>query len=122
MTSVLAIDHVQIAMPAGGEEAARKFYRDIVGLAELPKPAALATRGGCWFAIGGQQLHLGIDPDFRPARKAHVAMRVDGLTALRDRLSVAAFRVTDIEMIEDVPRFFSDDPFGNRIEFVGVVT
>lgn len=119
MTTVLAIDHVQIAMPAGGEAAGRRFYQDIVGLAEIPKPAALSSRGGIWFAIGGQQLHLGVDPDFRPARKAHVALCVDGLTRLRDRLSSSGFQVTVVEEIGGSPRFFSDDPFGNRIEFVG---
>ena len=77
--SVLGLDHVQIAIPPGGEDRARAFYVGVLALAEIPKPADLASRGGLWLALGGLQLHLGVEADFRPARKAHPALRVRGL-------------------------------------------
>jgi 4-hydroxyphenylpyruvate dioxygenase-like putative hemolysin len=79
---IISIDHVQLAMPAGGEAVARRFYGDVLGFEEVPKPAALAGRGGVWFQSGVVQLHLGVEADFRPARKAHPALRVEGLPAL----------------------------------------
>src|SRR3546814_9535785 len=78
MDFALAIDHVQVAMPVGGEERARAFFGALLGLTELPKPADMAVRGGCWFALGDRQLHLGAETDFRPAKKAHVALALDG--------------------------------------------
>ena len=114
----LTIDHVQIAIPAGGEPAARAFFGELLGLAELPKPASLAGRGGCWFALGGQQLHLGVDPDFRAAKKAHVALESDDLDTLRARVEAAGYATRDDRPIPGVRRFFTDDPFGNRLELV----
>jgi catechol 2,3-dioxygenase-like lactoylglutathione lyase family enzyme len=116
--SGLGLDHVQVAIPAGGEAIARAFYGDLLGLAELEKPAALAARGGCWFSLGDRQLHLGIDPDFRPATKAHVAMVSETLTGLRTRLEDAGVTTRDDAPIEGRARFLADDPFGNRLEFL----
>src|SRR6476646_9309873 len=79
---IIALDHVQLAMPAGGEAAARAFYVGVLGMVEIPKPAELEGRGGVWFGVGGVELHLGVDPEFRPARKAHPALLVTGLPAL----------------------------------------
>lgn len=112
------LDHVQIAIPAGGEDAAREFFGDILGLSELPKPDDLRANGGCWFALGSLQLHLGIDPDFRPARKAHAALAIDDLAGLRNKLAVMGKSVTDADATEGRARFFTEDPFGNRIELI----
>lgn len=118
MDPALAIDHVQIAIPAGGEAAARGFYGDLLGLTELPKPADMAARGGCWFALGDRQLHLGVEGDFRPARKAHVALATDALDALRARVEAHGHPTKDDSSVEGRYRFFTEDPFGNRIEFM----
>ncbi len=112
------LDHVQIAIPAGGEDQSRTFFGDLLGLIEIPKPEEMQGRGGCWFQLGDRQLHVGVDPDFRPAQKAHIAVAVLDLAAFRTRLSNAGFKI-----IEEVPlggreRFFSNDPFGNRMEFL----
>jgi catechol 2,3-dioxygenase-like lactoylglutathione lyase family enzyme len=115
---MLAIDHVQIAMPAGGEAAARAFFGALLGLAEIPKPADQAARGGCWFVAGGLQLHLGVEADFRPALKAHVALRTGDLEVLRQRLAAAGHAIRSDTAIEGRARFFTVDPFGNRIEFI----
>jgi catechol 2,3-dioxygenase-like lactoylglutathione lyase family enzyme len=114
----VAIDHVQLAMPRDGEARARVFYRDVLGLAELPKPELLAGRGGAWFAGGGVQLHLGVEDDFRPARKAHPAIEVDDLGALARALTAAGCPVRPGETLDDRERLFTDDPFGNRLEFL----
>lgn len=113
------IHHVQLAMPAGGEGEARGFYADVLGLRELPKPPGLAGRGGCWFASadGRVNVHLGIDPDFRPARKAHPALAVVDCDALRERLARAGADIVDDDAI-DTRRFYTADPFGNRIELI----
>jgi len=87
-----AIDHVQLAMPAGAEETARSFYRDLLGMNEVPKPAELAKRGGCWFESGSVQVHLGVEADFRPARKAHPAMRCADYDELIGRLRSARLK------------------------------
>jgi catechol 2,3-dioxygenase-like lactoylglutathione lyase family enzyme len=108
-----AIDHVQIAIPAGGEDLGRGFFGDLLGLEEIAKPPEMKGRGGCWFDLGGAQLHLGVDPDFRPARKAHVALQADNLDSLRERLRAAGH-----ETLDEGGRFFTHDPFGNRLEFV----
>ena len=111
------IDHVQLAMPAGEEESARRFYCNLLGMVELPKPPELARRGGCWFASGSVQVHLGVEVEFRAAKKAHPALRCvnyDGLTA-RLRAGVS---VTEDENIPGVRRCRIADPFGNRIELV----
>jgi GNAT superfamily N-acetyltransferase len=110
------IDHVQVAAPAGGEGAARAFYGDLLGLPELPKPECLRARGGVWFAVGDQQLHVGIEESFAPARKAHPALavpRAGDLSALAAKLEAAGRAVT-----WDGPRFYVEDPFGNRLELL----
>jgi catechol 2,3-dioxygenase-like lactoylglutathione lyase family enzyme len=118
----VGIDHVQLAAPPGAEPEARAFYAGVLGCDEIPKPAALAVRGGCWFACGTQQLHVGIEPEFRPAKKAHPALRLrdeGALEALRARLTAAGVTVkTDSESVEGVLRFFAEDPWGNRLEFL----
>ena len=112
------IDHVQLAMPPGEEEKARAFYAGILGMREVIKPPVLAARGGGWFESGGAQLHLGVEADFRPARKAHVALTISGPAALRTKLEEAGYPVREDAAIEGVERFFTDDAFGNRIEFI----
>jgi catechol 2,3-dioxygenase-like lactoylglutathione lyase family enzyme len=113
-----AIDHVQLAMPAGAEEIARTFYRDVLGMDELAKPAELAKRGGCWFASGTVQIHLGVETDFRPAKKAHPALRCADYDYLIARLRAAGVEVADDFTIPGVQRCHLSDPFGNRIELV----
>lgn len=111
---IARIDHVQVAAPAGGEGAARAFYGDLLGLPELPKPERLRARGGVWFAVGDQELHVGIEEPFAPARKGHPALavpRAGDLSALGARLEAAGCAVT-----WDGPRFYVEDPFGNRVE------
>lgn len=114
-----AIDHVQLAMPAGREDDAHRFYTGVLGLTEVPKPAELAVRGGCWFASadGTVAVHLGVEEDFRPARKAHPAFVVGDLDGLRESLADAGAEIVEDDTI-DVRRFYTADPFGNRIEFV----
>lgn len=115
---VRGIDHVQIAMPRGGEALARKFYADLLGLAEIPKPAKLAARGGLWFHCGPIQLHLGVEADFRPAKKAHPALLVEDLAALLGALKAAGYEVKDDEPLKGYDRAFTLDPFGNRVELL----
>jgi catechol 2,3-dioxygenase-like lactoylglutathione lyase family enzyme len=112
-----SVDHVQLAMPAGEETRAREFYGGALGMDELPKPAELAARGGCWFASGDVQIHLGVEPDFRPARKAHPGLRCSDYDALLARLRERAIVVRE-ETLAAGRRAFVDDPFGNRIELV----
>jgi catechol 2,3-dioxygenase-like lactoylglutathione lyase family enzyme len=118
MTSALAIDHVQIAIPVGAEEGARRFYSGLLGLIEIPKPADMAARGGCWFACGAHQLHIGVEADFRPAKKAHVALTTDRLDALRVEMEAAGYTTADDRPVDGRHRFFTHDPFENRIEFM----
>ncbi|MEL7207271.1 MAG: VOC family protein [Actinomycetota bacterium] len=115
---VEAIDHVQLAMPAGGEDEAVAFYEGVLGIARVPKPPRLAARGGCWFEDGPLKIHLGVEADFRPARKAHPALRVRDLPALVSRLRAAGVRVVDDEPLDGHERVYVDDPFGNRIELL----
>ena len=118
---IVGIDHVQVAAPAGCEERARAFYGETLGLRELEKPAALAGRGGCWFACGDRQLHIGVADPFLPAAKAHPALRVhdaEALAALLRRLGAAGFSVRRDVDLPGSERAFVDDPFGNRIELV----
>jgi catechol 2,3-dioxygenase-like lactoylglutathione lyase family enzyme len=118
--SLTGIDHVQLAMPRGGEAAARAFYGDVLGLQEVAKPPALVDRGGCWFlgAGGGPAIHVGVEEPFHPARKAHVALVVDGLAELRTRLERAGVVTLDDDRAIGVRRFYAIDPFGNRLELV----
>jgi catechol 2,3-dioxygenase-like lactoylglutathione lyase family enzyme len=110
------LDHVQLAMPAGGEDEARRFWSGLLGMREQPKPPGLAARGGVWFEGG---IHLGVEAEFRPARKAHPALSVGDLTALADRLREAGFAVEWDGALRERPRFYTADPFGNRVELVG---
>ncbi len=113
-----AIDHVQLAIPPGGEEKAREFYAGLLGLVEQPKPAEMAGRGGCWFERGLLKVHLGVEADFRPGRKAHVAFRVRDVAALAARARAAGFEVADDSALPGHDRAFIFDPFGNRLEFL----
>jgi catechol 2,3-dioxygenase-like lactoylglutathione lyase family enzyme len=115
---IRGIDHVQIAAPEGCEAAAREFYGKILGLEEIEKPEALKARGGCWFRCGGQELHIGVEQDFRPARKAHPAFAVSDLAALRDRLLARGLPVVDDRKLPGTERFYTEDFWGNRLEFV----
>ena len=115
---VRAVDHVQLALPPGGEPLARRFYEDALGIPEVPKPSHLAARGGCWFESGQLKIHLGVEVDFRPARKAHPALLVDGLAELVGQLRCLGFEVRDDEPLEGFQRVYVDDPFGNRIELI----
>ncbi|WP_375429173.1 VOC family protein [uncultured Sphingomonas sp.] len=105
-------------MPPGGENDARAFYGDALGIAEIAKPPHLAQRGGCWFEDGTVRIHLGVDPDFRPARKAHPALMVSDLAALVARLEASGHRPMPDQPLERFDRLYVDDPFGNRIELM----
>jgi catechol 2,3-dioxygenase-like lactoylglutathione lyase family enzyme len=118
------LDHVQVAAPAGCEAQARRFYGELLGLVELTKPASLAGRGGVWFALGaGAQLHVGVADDFAPARKAHPGLRVHSvgrLEALGRQLAAVGAPVAWDSELPGVRRFFTDDPFGNRLELLAI--
>jgi catechol 2,3-dioxygenase-like lactoylglutathione lyase family enzyme len=115
---IVAYDHVQVAIPAGGEPTARAFYGDVLGMAEVAKPPALAARGGCWFTAGAAVLHLGVEEPFAPARKAHPAFLVASLDSVRTALEAAGAGCVDSSgEIPGVRRFHAFDPFGNRLEF-----
>lgn len=115
---IVGLDHVQLAMPAGGEAAAIAFYEGLLGIPQVPKPPNLAARGGCWFERGALKVHLGVDAAFRPATKAHPAFLVDDVRALAAELTDAGCRVVDDEPLEGHDRVYVDDPFGNRIELL----
>jgi catechol 2,3-dioxygenase-like lactoylglutathione lyase family enzyme len=106
-------------MPAGGEDRARHFYRDLLGMIEIAKPAELAKRGGCWFASGSVQVHLGVETDFRPAKKAHPALRCKDYDTFTSLLRAAGVEIKDDDSIPGVRRCHVSDPFGNRIEMIG---
>jgi len=115
------IHHVQVAAPPGSEAEARRFFTGVLGLEEVPKPEPLAARGGAWFACGDTQIHVGIAEDFTPARKAHPAFAVDGaerLTALAARLGGAGIEVLWDQAAPGTSRFYTTDPWGNRLEFI----
>ena len=115
---ILGVDHVQLAMPRGREDEACAFYGDLLGLSELAKPASLAARGGVWFAAGEQQIHLGIEDDFRPALKTHPALLVEGLDEFRSSLADRGYAPSEDEPLPGYRRFYVSDPFGNRLEFI----
>jgi catechol 2,3-dioxygenase-like lactoylglutathione lyase family enzyme len=117
---IVGIDHVQLAMPEGCEDAARRFYAGLLGLPETPKPERPAARGGAWFELGAVKLHLGVESDFRPARKAHPAFVVDDIDDLAERLRVGGHEVRWDDAIPGLRRLHTDDPVGNRLEFVQV--
>jgi catechol 2,3-dioxygenase-like lactoylglutathione lyase family enzyme len=114
---IAGIDHVQLAMPAGEEDKARAFYAGLLGVPEVPKPENLAKRGGVWFESPQVKIHLGVEAEFRPARKAHPGLLVDGLAEL-----VAKLRAAGCDVVEDPlagrPRAYVNDPFGNRLELI----
>lgn len=115
--AIIGLDHVQVAIPEGGEYRARTFYADLLGMQEVAKPAQLSP-SGCWFTGGSCNLHLGVEEDFAPARKAHPALLVDDLTSLRERLEAAGYPTRDDTPVTGYARFFTQDPFGNRIELM----
>lgn len=112
------IDHVQVAAPPGCEQAARAFYGELLGLEEIAKPEPLRARGGVWFRIGSQQLHVGVAADFAPARKAHPAFAVGQYDVLLARLRGAEVETAEDTSLQGVRRCYVDDPWGNRIELV----
>lgn len=120
MIEIVGIDHVQLSMPAGGEDEARRFYGSVLGLREITKPPELAGRGGCWFAGTWAAVHLGVEPDFRPLVKAHPALLVHDLARAREALAVVGIAVEEDESGLTVRRCCVRDPFGNRIELVDV--
>jgi catechol 2,3-dioxygenase-like lactoylglutathione lyase family enzyme len=113
-----SIDHVQLAMPAGKEDQARAFYSRLLGMVEIEKPAELKKRGGCWFQSGIVQIHLGVEAEFRPARKAHPAVRCVDYDELTARLKNAGVEVIDDSTIPGIRRCHISDPFGNRMELI----
>jgi len=115
---LVALDHVQLAMPPGEEDRAEAFYAGLLGMERRAKPEPLAARGGCWFSNGSVSLHLGVEADFRPARKAHPALVVENLEDLEARLRVAGLEVRPDRDLPGVRRSYVDDPFGNRIELI----
>lgn len=118
MGLITALDHVQVAMPVGAEQIARDFYGAVLGLTEIPKPANLALRGGVWFQIGPVQLHLGADPVFQAARKAHPALVAADFPALLAHLEQAGVDVAPEETVDGRLRATISDPFGNRVELI----
>jgi catechol 2,3-dioxygenase-like lactoylglutathione lyase family enzyme len=115
---VVALDHVQIAMPPGREQEAREFYQGILGISEVPKPIELSGRGGAWFESGQIKIHLGIEDEFRPARKAHPAFLVSDLNQMLTLLINNGYSVTEDKSLSKVQRAFTQDPFGNRVELI----
>jgi catechol 2,3-dioxygenase-like lactoylglutathione lyase family enzyme len=115
----IALHHVQVAIPIGEEDRARAFYSGVLGLVEIPKPINQRERGGLWFRVGALELHIGVEKDFRPAKKAHPALLVDDLAAVSG-LATAAGHATrpDTMVMEGYDRLFVDDPFGNRVELL----
>ena len=116
--NIVRIDHVQLAMPAGGEAQARAFYSGALGIPEVPKPADQAKRGGCWFERADMRIHLGVETDFRPARKAHVAFIVNHLANLEEKLRALGYTVKEGGPLQGYRRVDVGDPFGNRIELM----
>jgi len=115
---IVSLDHIQLAMPPGREADARAFYGAVLGIPEREKPAHLAKRGGCWFERGTLKVHVGVEADFHPARKAHPAFIVEDLPALTAALVRAGYRTWNDEQLEGYNRIYVDDPFGNRLELM----
>lgn len=116
--SAVGLDHVQLAMPRGREDDAAAFYEGLLGIPQVPKPPELAARGGCWFEHPTLKVHLGVEDDFRPARKAHPALIVRDLAALTARFAEAGVEVRDGESFDGRAHVYVDDPFGNRLELI----
>jgi catechol 2,3-dioxygenase-like lactoylglutathione lyase family enzyme len=112
------LHHVQLAAPAGSEPLMRDFYAGVLGLTEIPKPPALAARGGVWFGAPGIEIHIGVEDGFRPARKAHPGILVRDLDALAARLRAAGHEVRPDGLLPGFRRCYVDDPVGNRIELL----
>jgi len=119
---VTRLDHIQLAMPPGREDDARAFYQGMLGIGEVTKPPHLAARGGCWFEQGDLKVHLGVETEFVPARKAHPAFIVDDLRGLARMLERGGYRVVEDQPLEGYDRLYADDPFGNRIELMQPTT
>jgi len=115
---VTRIDHIQLAAPEGCEPAAREFYGSLLGMEEIEKPPLLRARGGCWFQCGDRKLHIGVERNFAPAKKAHPAFTVSDLDELRRALAARGVAVMDDDTIPGTRRFYAEDPWGNRLEFV----
>ena len=118
--TILGLDHVQVAIPPGSDEVARAFYAGVLGLEEIPKPEPLRATGALWLRVGGSELHLGIQRDFHPARKAHPGIRVADADEIAARCSAAGHPVEWDDRYPGVRRFYVHDPFGNRIEIMQV--
>lgn len=112
------LHHVQLAIPPGTEDQARQFYAGVLGMEELDKPPVLAARGGCWFRSGGWEIHLGVEADFVPARKAHPGVLVNSIDGLADSLTDAGVEVQWDDNFPGHRRFYANDPYGNRLEFL----
>ncbi|ALE79256.1 VOC family protein [Pseudonocardia alni] len=112
------LHHMQLAMPRGREDDARHFFADVLGMTEIPKPSVLAARGGAWFRSGGVELHLGVEDDFRPARKGHPGIQVEDLDDVVRRLAEAGQETTWDADFPGFRRIYAADPFGNRLEFL----
>ena len=115
---IVGVDHVQLAMPSGREADARRFYADTLGLPEIPKPPHLSTRGGAWFQNERVKIHLGVEQDFRPARKAHPGLLVANLRELVQRIQDAGYDVVEDGLLENANHVYVLDPFGNRLELI----
>jgi catechol 2,3-dioxygenase-like lactoylglutathione lyase family enzyme len=115
---ITGLDHIQLTMPEGEEPRARAFFSGVLGLLELAKPESLTGRGGCWFACGAQELHMGVEAGFRPAKKAHPAFLVQDLNAMQARLEEAGVQTLSQPPLPGARRVFVEDPFGNRIELI----
>ncbi len=114
----MKLDHIQLAMPPGEEAKAREYFTGVLGMEEEEKPEPLASRGGCWFRSGSVILHLGVERDFSPQRKAHPAFSISDLNALEKKLKEKNYEVIWDDDLPGRKRFYSTDPFGNRIEFM----
>ncbi|MEE4544334.1 glyoxalase [Streptomyces sp. V4-01] len=115
---ITGVDHVQLAAPEGSEPLLRAYYTGVLGMSELTKPPVLAGRGGCWFSAGTAVLHLGVEEDFRPARKAHPGIRVTGIHGFARQLKAKGATVVWDYDLPGHERFYSEDPVGNRLEFL----
>jgi len=114
----MRLDHIQLAIPPGGEDRAREFFADLLGMKEVEKPYPLSERGGVWFQLGGAIIHMGVEADFRPQKKAHPAFLMADLDELAQLLQKAGYDVIWDDALPNRQRFYSADPFGNRIEFM----
>jgi len=115
---IIGLDHIQLAMPTGEEARARAFFTGVLGMPEIVKPDSLKGRGGCWYVCGAQELHVGVEAGFRPAKKAHPAFLVKDLTAMQARIEKAGVEIHHQPPLPNAKRIFIEDPFGNRIELI----